>query len=94
MSIRQEAQQELSKRNIDERIALLALVALEGQDEIEKVLAGEIAQISEYASDAEEQVSPVYQIFRGFRCVANRSQLSPERKDDALEERLEKYDQI
>jgi len=85
MSIRQEAQQELSKRNIDEKIALLALVALEGQDEIEKVLAGKIAEISEYVSDAEEQASPVCQLFRGFRGVANRSQLSPERKDDPLE---------
>ena len=67
MSIRQEVQQELTRGDVGEEIRRLVLAALEGEDAIEKVLAGEeevlageSVETSETAPDNEEQVSPVY----------------------------------
>lgn len=46
MSIRQEAQQELSNLDLDEEIVQLALAALADEDEIERVLSGALPNLA------------------------------------------------
>ena len=78
MSIRQEVQQELSRNDVGEEIIRLALVALEGEDAIEKVLAGESMEASEVVLDNEGQVSPVYLqdiTVSGFRGIGPETKL-------------------
>ena len=60
MSIRQEAQQELSNLDLDEEVVQLALAALAGEDEIERVLSGGEADVPEEPTDAKAQIPKIF----------------------------------
>lgn len=78
MNIRQEVQQELSRGNVDKEIINLALAAFHGVEEIDRALAGEVAETSEVVSDNEGQVSPVYLqdiTVSGFRGIGPETKL-------------------
>ncbi len=60
MSIRQEAQQELSNLDLDEEVVQLALAALAGEDEIERVLSGGEADVPEEPTDAKAQIPTIF----------------------------------
>ena len=60
MGIHQEVKQELEKLTTDEQVINLALAALEGDDAVERVLAGEDVVVPDTTPDTGEQVPPVY----------------------------------
>ena len=60
MGIHQEVKQELGKLTKDEQVINLALAALEGEDAVERALAGENVEIPDKTADNGEQVPPVY----------------------------------
>lgn len=78
MSIRQEAQQELSRGNVDKEITNLVLAAFDGVEAIKRALAGEVVETSEVAPDDEGQVSRVYLqdiTVSGFRSIGPETKL-------------------
>ena len=78
MNIRQEVQQELSRGNGDKEIINLALAAFDGDEAVERALAGEIVETSEVVPDDKGQVSPVYLqdiTVSGFRGIGPEARL-------------------
>lgn len=78
MGIHQEVKQELGKLTKDEQVINLALAALEGEDAVERALAGENVEIPDKTADNGEQVPPVYLqdiTVSGFRGIGPKATL-------------------